>query len=185
LGRPRRRAIGDGVSLGTKRRASMSTVSMASTRNESRAYKATLWGGLIAGILDITYAFVASALRSGRGPVWVLQSVASGLLGANTFEGGAGTAVLGAALHFLIAFTAAATYYVLSRQFKFLVRQAVIWGLIYGIVVYVVMNYVVLPLSAFPFKGGSPPLAVLVRNLVGHMLLVGLPISLAVRRYSR
>ena len=163
----------------------MSTVSMASTRNESRAYKATLWGGLIAGILDITYAFVASALRSGRGPVWVLQSVASGLLGANTFEGGAGTAVLGAALHFLIAFTAAATYYVLSRQFKFLVRQAVIWGLIYGIVVYVVMNYVVLPLSAIGHHGGNGPLYLVIPEILVHMFGVGLTIALFTRNALR
>lgn len=150
----------------------------------SKAYRAIFWGGLIAGILDITYAFVASWLRGGRGPVSVLQSVASGLLGANAFEGGYGTAALGAALHFLIAFTAAAVYYAASRQLKFLVQQALVCGLLYGIAVYLFMNFVVLPLSAIPFKV-SYPLRTLIPALLGHMLLVGLPISLAVRRYSR
>jgi hypothetical protein len=161
----------------------MSVASTTFSPNRSWAFRAIFWGGLIAGILDITYAFVASGLR-GRGPVWVLQSVASGLLGAGAFEGGIGAAALGAVCHFVIAFGAATVYYVASRQLKLLVRQAIICGLLYGVVVYLFMNYVVLPLSAVPFKG-SPPLAVFVRNLAGHMLLVGLPISLAVRRYSK
>ena len=149
----------------------------------SRAFRAIFWGGLIAGILDISYAFVASALR-GRGPIWVLQSVASGLLGANAFKGGIATAALGTVLHFLIAFVAATIYYLASRRLKFLVRQAVVFGLLYGIAVYFFMNFVVLPLSAFPFKV-SYPFALLIRGVIGHMLLVGLPISLAVRRYTK
>jgi uncharacterized membrane protein YagU involved in acid resistance len=149
----------------------------------SRAYKSILWGGLIAGALDLTAAFITNGWR-GLGPLRILQSIASGLLGADAFKGGFAVAALGVALHFLIAFGAAAVFYVLSRKFKFLVRQAVLCGLLYGIAVYWFMNLVVLPLSAIPFKVSLRP-ALLITGLVVHMLCVGLPIALTVRRYSK
>ena len=73
---------------------------------KSKALPAIGWGGLIAGILDITTAFIR-----WRPPVRLLQGIASGLLGPHAFQGGWGTAVLGLALHFFIAFSAAAIYY--------------------------------------------------------------------------
>jgi hypothetical protein len=85
-------------------------------------------------------------------------------------------------LHFLIAFTAAAVYYRASRVLPVLVRHAVISGLAYGVMVYVFMNAVVLPLSRVNF--GLPPWHVVVTLVVIHMLCVGLPITLAVRRAS-
>lgn len=148
-----------------------------------KGYRAILWGGLAAGILDITYAFVASGLR-GHGPVTVLQSVASGLLGKAAFEGGLATAALGTVLHFFIATVAAAVYYAASRQLHFLTKHAVAFGMLYGIAVYIFMNFVVLPLSAIPFTVSYSPVK-LVIDLLGHMLLVGLPIALAVRWGSR
>jgi uncharacterized membrane protein YagU involved in acid resistance len=149
----------------------------------SRAYRAILWGGLIAGTLDLTAAFVTNGWR-GLGPLRILQSIASGLLGADAFKGGFAIALLGVLLHFLIAFIAAAVYYVLSRKFKFLVQQAALSGLLYGIAVYWFMNLVVLPLSFVPFKISQRP-ALLITGLIVHMLCVGLPIALTVRRYSK
>ena len=151
----------------------------------SRASRAIFWGGLIAGTLDITYAILFSLLRSGTSPVRVLQSVASGLLGADSFDGGAASAALGLFLHFLIAFTAAAVYWAASRRFDVTLRAAVVCGVIYGVVIYAVMNYVVIPLSAVPPRAGPRPLLVLVTGLLVHMFLIGLPIALAARRYSR
>src|SRR2546423_3357474 len=79
--------------------------------------RAIFWGGLIAGTLDITYAIVFSYLRSGTSPVVILQSVASGLLGKVSFNGGVSTAAPGPFLHFLLAFTAAAPSHPPPRQF--------------------------------------------------------------------
>ena len=62
--------------------------------------KAILVGGLIAGALDITYAFILWWLRAQVTPMQILQSVATGLLGKASYDGGAGTAILGAFLHF-------------------------------------------------------------------------------------
>jgi uncharacterized membrane protein YagU involved in acid resistance len=146
------------------------------------ALSAILIGGAIGGTLDITYAIGFSAMR-GVPPMRILQSVASGLLGAPAFSGGMLTAGLGFALHFFIAFAAAAIFYLASRAMPILTRHSIIAGLIYGLLIYAVMNLVVLPLSAYPRKV-SFPLVVLMTGLFVHMFFIGLPISLAVRRAS-
>ncbi len=148
-----------------------------------RAYRAILWGGLIAGTLDILAAFVSSGLR-GVSPTRVLQAIASGLLGAEAFKGGFATAALGLVLHFFIATTATAVYYAASRKIKALVDQPIVCGLAYGIPVYVMMNLIVLPLSAVTFKT-SHAFAHVVTAVLILMFCVGLPIALVVRRYSK
>src|SRR3989442_7801022 len=108
----------------------------------SRAFFAILIGGLIAGTLDITYACIFSYVRRGTRPAVILQSVASGALGAKAFTGGAKTAALGLAFHFLIAIIAAAVLYFASRPLPFLVHHAVTSGVLYTGSVYLVMNFV-------------------------------------------
>ncbi|HEX8115713.1 MAG TPA: hypothetical protein VF521_00450 [Pyrinomonadaceae bacterium] len=147
-----------------------------------KAARAIAWGGLLAGAGDITFAFVVSGLR-GVGPVRVLQSVASGLLGAAAREGGVWTAALGASLHFLIAFAWATVYWLLSRRLRVLVRHPFVCGPLYGFAVYAFMYLVVLPLSAAYFKPTFTPYTVAL-NGAGHMLLVGLPIALAAYKFT-
>ena len=142
-----------------------------------------LVGGLIAGVLDITSAFINSALHHNRGPIGLLQGIASALLGPDSFNGGIPTAALGLAIHFLIATVACAVFYAASRKIKFLVQQAIVSGVLYGVVVYLFMYHVVLPLAfsrRFPYT-----LAQIVTAVIIHMVCVGLPISLTVRRYSK
>jgi len=145
------------------------------------AARAIAWGGSLAGVLDITAAFVVYGLR-GAAPIRILQSIAAGLLGPAAFRGGLRTAVLGALLHFFIAFVAAAVYYAASRKARVLVQRPFISGVLYGIGVYLFMNYVVLPLSAAP--KGRFVLSMALVVVIVHMLCVGLPIALAVRRYA-
>jgi hypothetical protein len=160
----------------------MSVASAAPPRAKSSAYRAILWGGLIAGVFDITFAFISSGLR-GVSPVRVLRAVASGLLGESARDGGFATAALGLVCHFVIAFGAATVYYLASRKLKVLVRHAVVCGILYGIGVYLFMNFVVLPLSAIYFNLTYTPYSVLL-NSAGHMLLVGLPIALAASKFT-
>jgi len=146
------------------------------------AVQAIFWGGLLCGAFDITQAFVGFGIASGVKPAMILRHVASGVLGPKARQGGAGTASLGLALHFLIAFGAATIYYLASRWIPFMVTHAVISGLLYGEAVFLFMHFVVVPLSAArrsPFN-----LATLITGPIGHMFLVGLPIALAVKRYS-
>jgi hypothetical protein len=143
--------------------------------------RAILAAGLLAGVLDITAAFTIYGLR-GVGPVPILKSIASGLLGPAAFQGGPAIAVLGGVLHFVIATGAAAVFYFASRRLDVLQRQPVAAGLGYGVAVYLFMNLVVLPLSAVRKQPFDPSMAALM--VVVHMLCVGLPIALAVRRYG-
>lgn len=161
----------------------MQTASVAFPLEKAKAYRAIFWGGLIAGALDITAAFINSGLR-GVDPLRVLRGIASGLLGAASAKGGFATAALGLVLHFFIATTATAVYYVASRKLKLLVDQAVVCGLIYGVVVYGFMNLIVLPLSAIPFKI-SYTFTTIATGMIILMLCIGLPIALIVRRFSQ
>ena len=148
-----------------------------------KAFLAIFWGGLACGILDISQACIASWAFRGTRPAVVFQSVASGLLGRKSYQGGLSTVFLGAALHFFIAFVAAAVYYLASRKLTFLTKHFIISGLIYGEMVFVFMNFVVLPLSAIHRVPPFTP-ALIITGPIGHLFLVGLPIALAVRRYS-
>ena len=158
---------------------SMTASSSPLQPRSSRAYRAIGWAGLLAGSLDITVAFVEAGLE-GRSPVSLLQGIAGGLLGMSSFQGGLTTAALGLFFHFLIATTAAAVFYLASRKFKLLVQHAIPSGLLYGVVVYAFMNFIVLPLSAYHTRIGLPHII----DVAVLMFMVGLPISLMVRKYS-
>jgi len=139
-------------------------------------------GGLIAGVCDLSYALVFYAAQ-GVKPIRIPQSIASGLLGMSSYEGGWTTAALGVALHFTIALTAAAVYYWSSRKIELLVRGAPICGMVYGAAVFFFMRWVVIPLSAAPhhkstWLASSTDFAV-------HVFLIGLPIALVVRHYTQ
>lgn len=151
----------------------------------SRAARAILTGGLIAGAIDITYACVFSYLRRGVPPARILQSVASGALGPAASEGGTATAALGLAFHFLIALTWAAVYYLASRRLRVLARAPYLCGVVYGLLIFALMNYAVIPLSRAPFGAPPPDSPAFSTGLLVHMLGIGLPVALAVRRHSK
>lgn len=161
----------------------MSDLTAVSRGDAQPALRVILLGGLIAGTCDLTAAFITNAFR-GLTPLRIMHSIASGVLGADAFKGGFKTAALGVVLHFLIATGATAVYYIASRKLPFLIRWAFVTGPLYGIAVYFVMNLVVLPLSAVPFKVSFRP-ALLITGLIVHMLCVGLPIALVVRKFGR
>jgi hypothetical protein len=137
--------------------------------------------GAICGAMDITAALTVYG-SFGLKPMRLLQGIASGLLGAQAYQGGVASAALGLVCHFAIAFSAAAVYYALSRKLRFLVDYAVPCGIAYAAVVYFFMQNIVLPLSRaaprpFVFK-------MMVIGIVIHVCCVGLPIALTIRRYA-
>jgi hypothetical protein len=149
------------------------------------AVKPIVVGGLIAGTLDITAACVSAWLQAGVTPVRVAQSVASGAIGRDAaVNGGIKTALLGLAFHYLIATTATAVFYFASRKLRFLVNWPVSMGLLYGVFVYLFMNFVVLPLSNVT-RRGAPPLSSRAIQMLIIMFCVGLPIALIVRWFSK
>lgn len=145
--------------------------------------QALLWSTLVAGALDISATIVLRRLINGIAALRVLQSVASGLLGRNAFGGHLRTAVLGLLLHFLIMTVIVALFYFASRRLAGLTTQWLWSGLAYGAVVYLVMSFVVVPLSAFPGKL-VPSSAAFVEGLLVHMICVGLPIAFIISRFA-
>jgi hypothetical protein len=139
-------------------------------------------GGFIAATLDIIYACVRNA-GFGRSPTWVLQSVASGWQGKEAFDGGLASAVLGLGSHYFILLVAALIYLLASSRFPSVRSHAVASGAFFGVLVYLFMNFVVLPLSAFPFKLSYPALRLL-EGFASHALFVGIPIATAIRRFA-
>jgi uncharacterized membrane protein YagU involved in acid resistance len=143
------------------------------------ALRAILIAGLVVGVLDISSAFLiwwqrGVALQRG------LQGIAAGLLGVNSYEGGMATAGLGLALHFFVAFVVVSIFYLASRKIPYLTKQPLVSGAFYGIGVYIVMYWFVLP-TAFPtfrHRLGNELLAVAI-----HIFLIGLPTAFIVRRY--
>jgi len=137
-----------------------------------------LVGGAVAGALDKTWGFISFGLKSAQG-------IAAGLVGRSTaFQGGASTWILGMALHFMIAFTAAAIYCLASRRLKFLADYWLLCGPFYGMAVFLFMNLIVLPLSALHLTGPYQ-LGGLLQGIIGHMIIVGLPISFSLHKFSR
>ena len=149
----------------------------------ARPFFAVLLGGGIAATLDIAYACVSNA-QYGKTPLWVFQSVASGWLGSEAFSSGIVGGLIGLVSHYSILFVGATIYYVVSKRLPVLRTRAVASGAVFGALVYLFMNFVVLPLSAFPYKLTYPPLR-LIEGLVSHALFVGIPIGLCIRRWAQ
>ena len=144
--------------------------------------RAILYGGLTVGVLDGLDAIVFFGLRNGIGPLRIFRGIAGGLLGRDAAAAGClPTAVLGVMLHFTIATTIVAVFYLLSRRFPFLIRRPFVWGPIYGVAVYFTMNLVVLPPSALHGTGLPRALPVLLNGLLIHILGVGMPSALFAR----
>lgn len=147
-----------------------------------RALETILYGGLAIGILDMLFAFVFYWLILGAQRVRIFQSVAAGVLGTDAARaGGEKTFWLGLLLHFVVATCIAAVYYLATLALPFLIRHPVPSGLIYGLIAYVVMNYVVIPLSAIDISKRTFDWHTVLPAFIAHAFLVGLPVALIAR----
>ena len=155
----------------------MSSASAVLPMQKPNALLAILTGGLLAGSLDLGSAFITY----GAG---VPRAIAGGLLGPAALRGGSGAYVLGVVLHFFIATSAAAVYYLASRKLPFLKDHPLVCGPFYGIAVFLAMNLIVLPLSTLHVRGPFQ-LAGLIQGLVVHMILIGLPIAFSIRQFAK
>jgi hypothetical protein len=142
-------------------------------------YLYVLAGGLVAGTLDITYACIFWAIKAGVAPLRIFQSVAAGLLGKASFDGGAATAALGLTLHYFIATTMALAYYLVAKRWPLLTRRPGLFGATYGLLLYLIMNYVVVPLSAA--GSGSKDSVWVALSIAVHALFIGIPCALFAR----
>ncbi len=144
-----------------------------------KPFQTIVFGGLTVGVLDGLAATINAGIR-GITPDRVFQYISSGLLGRDSYEGGAATVILGILLHFVVAFGVAAVFYLLSSNLPLLVRYALIAGPLYGIAVYFIMGYVIVPMS----RVAQPPFNIrgLITGIIIHMLFVGTPVALWAKR---
>ena len=147
----------------------------------TQTVQAILAAALASGALDAAAASLQAAVTLKVKPQRVFQGVASGLLGPRALEPGANTAILGLALHFLIAFIISTIYVVTAQRLPFLLDHPLIAGGLYGITVYLVMFYVVLPLSRRPRRPFNLKFAL--TQLVIHIVIIGWSIALAARYF--
>ena len=142
--------------------------------------QATLVGGLLAGAADMSYALLWFSGVKGIPWMKIPQSVAGGLIGKATFDGGAGTVALGLALHWLIALIWAAIFVSVARKFlPAIIRTPIPSGLAYGVFVYFFMNWVVLPLDAMHTTPRLAPWNTTLTGLFVHMAGIGLAIAIS------
>jgi hypothetical protein len=141
----------------------------------------TLITGLIAGSLDLATALLFFVSKTKQKPAMLLKYIASAIVGPSAFQGGAPMALLGVCLHFFIAFCWVAFYFTIYPW-------VATWGLGlwvdaigYGLLVWVVMNLVVLPLSRAARRPFS--LSFVLVNMVILMVMIGLPCAYAARHF--
>src|SRR5882672_7934159 len=148
----------------------------------ARGLGLVLAGGLVAGALDLTFAVVFYGQQGVPG-LRILQFIASGVLGRGSFQMGLASAALGAFFHFFISVCAAAIYYLVSLRFSFLTRRVALAGAIFGILMFLAMHFIVVPLSAI--KPGPIKMGNLIGELCSHVFLFGMVIAYAVSRAAR
>ena len=139
-------------------------------------------GGLLVAVFDAVFACTWWAVAAGVGPMRILQSIGAGLLGEASFAGGWHSAAIGAAAHVVIAIGMVGAYVLAAPRLSILVRQPLRWGAGYGLFLYALMNFVVVPLSAAPRN--DMPAAWVAASVVVHVL-IGIACALLARRAPR
>ncbi|MCD9187685.1 MAG: hypothetical protein LUM44_14795 [Pyrinomonadaceae bacterium] len=136
--------------------------------------------GLIAGTLDILAAIFVLA---GGNAVGVFKYIASGAFGKAAFDGGNEMVVWGAVFHYLIAMFWTGLFFLLYPQLSFLKRNKWLNAVVYGIIVWSVMNLLILPFTKiapqiFTVSG-------VLKNIVILIICIGLPAALSADRFYK
>ena len=134
---------------------------------------------LVAGTLDILAAIGLTLFYGKRTVVEMLTGVASGPF-LHAKDWGNAAAAAGLAVHFALMAVMATVFILASNQLPALKRQPILWGVLYGLATYVVMNLIVVPWRfGLPFP---PSTLAIVTQLFCHIVLVGIPIALIARK---
>lgn len=152
-----------------------------SSTNKNNLITSILLATFLTGTLDGLAAVINTYLKTGRGPDLVFKFIASGVIGSNAFSGGVVILIIGILFHYLIAFIWTLLYFLVYPKLKISASHKIISGIIYGVLIWLVMNLIVLPIS------NTPPIKFQFWNTVLGisyiMFLVGLPISIIYHKY--
>ena len=160
----------------------MSTTSSMSLTTRNSLLRRIALGGMIIGIVQlIIQQWIVYSLLAKTPFITVSQYIASGVLGNAAFEGGIATALLGVLIHFFISFVIAGVFILSADRIPLLRRYAIASALLYGFGAFIIMNLIVLPLSAAP-PFPAPTMPQLIESVIEHILAIGLPLGILVRR---
>jgi hypothetical protein len=146
----------------------------------SKAFYTIFWSGIISGILDSAAACTVFYLKQGLSPAEVMKFIATGVYGPEAFVGGTPMVILGIFLHFFIAFAIAGVYYFIFPVFRILNSKPVLSGFVFGGLVWIVMNLLIIPLTQVPPAPFEATAALV--SVVWHMVLVGVPIAIITKK---
>jgi len=160
----------------------MSAIASTSPATRNSLIRSSMIGGLIIGLLHLIIEdWLVFGLFYKSPFISVMQYIASAALGNAAFAGGISTALLGLLFHFFTAFVIAAVFIVSADRIPFLRRNLILGSILYGFGAFVVMNFIVLPLSASPTLPPPTPFQLL-ETIIDHILTIGLPLGILVRR---
>jgi hypothetical protein len=138
-------------------------------------------GGMWIFIIQLIHSWIVPSLIQKNSFIVVLQYIASGALGNAAFQGGVATALLGVLFHLVISFAIAAVFILSAERIPLLRRYPIASALLYGFGAFIVMNLIVVPLSAAP-PLPTPTTPWLIEAVIEHILMIGLPLGILVRR---
>ena len=162
----------------------MSTIASTSPATRNSLLRLSVITGLIIGTADvIIYHWFVTNVLGGIPLISVYQYIASGALGNAAFAGGIATALLGVLFHYLISIVIAGVFILSANRIPLLRRYLIPGSLLYGFGLFIVMNLIVLPLSAAPALP-APPMWLFIEMILEHILLIGLPLGLLMRQYA-
>ena len=150
---------------------------ITSTKKQGSLFKVILLTGILAGTLDAVAAIVVYQVN----PKAMFQFIASGALGNESFAMGWSSATLGILFHFFIALCWTSAFFLLYPKMKILSKNKYVTAVFYGIIIWMGMNLVVLPLSRI-----DPGEFDISQAAVGATILIfaiGLPLSVIAQRY--
>ena len=144
-------------------------------------FSTALRTGLLVGTLDGIAAIIMFLIRGGKDPGKIFQYIASAAIGKESFSGGWSTILLGVLFHYFIACAFTFIFFFVYPRLKFFYKSPVLSGLLYGIIIWLIMNLVVIPMSRLPQSPINPSQAI--PGIIILMLVVGLPLALVARKY--
>jgi len=155
-------------------------MTMTSTQNSGGVLRTIVMMGLIVGTLDITSAFISFAIQTGKNPVTVLRFIAAAAFGK---EGLPDTAMIvwGLVFHYIIAFSWTILFFTIYPRLLFMQRNRIVTGILYGVVIWLVMNFIVLPLTKLPPLPFRPLQAFIGVSIL--IIAIGLPLAFMTHRF--
>ena len=160
----------------------MSIIASTSPNNRNSLLRSIALGGMIIGIVHlIIQEWLVFSLLEKNPFITVLQYIASAALGNAAFEGGIATALLGVLFHLYTSFVIAGVFILSADRIPLLRRYVIVGSLLYGFGAFIVMNLIVLPLSAAP-PLPVPTMPQFIELVIEHILVIGLPLGLLMQR---